>query len=141
MAYFIFNNNSLFKISSNDTDRSNLNIIEDDYIIKNVSDENFNDVKLHKKTATLVNDSVVITDMSNSFLNQKQLEHYFKNIISAIDSFLGSNENHPMFNDIETYKSTLEVFDTSSITYPYDKSWEEYCNDNSITFISPLQIP
>tara|TARA_R110000751_G_scaffold177176_1_gene283473 strand:+ start:921 stop:1346 length:426 start_codon:yes stop_codon:yes gene_type:complete len=141
MAYFIFNNNSIFKIAANDTDKSNFNIIESDYVIKTVSDLDFNDVRLNKKMATLVNDSVVLSDSELKFNEQTSLVDYINGMYPLINAFLSSNENHVSYNDIKTYKYTLETFDFSPITFPYDKSWEEYCSDNSITFFHSLQIP
>ena len=52
-----------------------------------------------------------------------------------------------MYNDLKTYKEFCENFNATDydgntiMTFPYNKSWEEYCNDNSITFFHTLQIP
>ena len=58
-----------------------------------------------------------------------------------------NNSSNAMYNDLKTYKEFCENFNATDydgntiMTFPYNKSWEEYCNDNSITFFHTLQIP
>ena len=130
MAYFIFNNNSLFRIAANDAHKNSLNINESDYVIKDVSDQDFNKVRLNKKTAKLVNDDIVLQDILVSSINEEELNQNIQLVSDEINRFSINNENNALHN-----------FDSSSVTYPFSKTWEEYCVDNSITFFHPLQIP
>ena len=61
--------------------------------------------------------------------------------VIAITHFLTNNESHPWHDAISEYKTALEAIDSSSITYPYKKTIEQYCEENSITYYHPLQIP
>jgi len=54
---------------------------------------------------------------------------------------LNNNNGNAMESQVQTYLNTLNSFDTSTITYPLESTWEKYCVDNSITFLHPLQIP
>lgn len=143
MAHLIFNNDGyLIKIAANDSDKSNLNITESVYDVRSVSDADFNNVRLHKKTAKVVDDAIVYEDLAWSFGTAEDLKTHFKNnVMWACDSFLATNPSHPMKNSVLSYKQYVNGFDTSLITFPFEKSWEEYCNENSITFYHPLQIP
>tara|TARA_R110000803_G_C11984169_1_gene321113 strand:+ start:661 stop:1086 length:426 start_codon:yes stop_codon:yes gene_type:complete len=141
MAYFIFNNNSLFRIAANDAHKNSLNINESDYVIKDVSDQDFNKVRLNKKTAKLVNDDIVLQDILVSSINEEELNQNIQLVSDEINRFSINNENNALYDDIKNYQNTLHNFDSSSVTYPFSKTWEEYCVDNSITFFHPLQIP
>ena len=116
MAYFIFNNNSLFRIAANDAHKNSLNINESDYVI-------------------------VLQDILVSSINEEELNQNIQLVSDEINRFSINNENNALYDDIKNYQNTLHNFDSSSVTYPFSKTWEEYCVDNSITFFHPLQIP
>jgi len=140
MAYFIFNNNDMYKIASSE-DKPYLNIEDRFYTIKTVSDSDFNNVRQNKKEAKLSGDTIVYQDENRHFETEENLKHYIGQVIFNIECFLQSNKDHAKYNNFETYRDFLQSFDTSSITYPLNKSWEEYCEDNSITYYNTLQIP
>ena len=75
------------------------------------------------------------------FDQQSVLDQYLQGIISDINNLAVANPSNAMLAQANSYKDTLEAFDTSTITYPLNSSWEKYCSDNSITFLHPLQIP
>ena len=143
MAYLIFNNdNHLIKIAANDSDRDSQNIVLSDHIVKSVSDSDFLKVRTDIATATYDGTNVTIVDQSNSFLNETQLKKQINNIINLASDFLKTNNNgNSLYNSINEYKLYLEDLDTSSFSFPYEKSIEQYCDENSITFYHPLQIP
>jgi len=143
MAYFIFHSDNLISIAANETDKNSLPIA-DVYTVKNVSDSDFLKVKKQIAGASLSGDNVVVTDYEsyNGFDDENQLQTHHENIISRINQFLNAeNEDKSLHSAITTYKTFLEGFDTSTITYPMTQTWEEYCEDNSIAYVSPLQIP
>jgi hypothetical protein len=144
MAYIIFNeNNELVKIASNASDRDSLHLVLSNLSVTEVSDIDF--LKIKKNMASVSYDglTVTVTDFNeaNSIETQSKLESYLKDIIKYISYYTNSNKNHLMYNEINSYKEYLENFDVNSLTFPLNKSWEEYCSDNSITFYHPLQIP
>ncbi len=142
MAYFIFHSDNLISIAANETDKNSLPI-PDVYTVKNVSDSDFLKVKKQIAGVSISGDNVVVTDYeSNGFNDEDGLQIYHKGILSRINEFLNAgNEDKSLHGAITTYKTLLEGFDTSTITYPMTQSWEEYCEDNSIAYVSPLQIP
>ena len=143
MAYFIFYSDNLISIAANENDKNSLPIAPV-YTVKDVSDSDFLKVKKLVAGASLSGDDVVVTDYpSKGFENESHLQSHHEMILAQIDYFLKGtgNENKSLYDAITTYKTVLEGFDTSTITYPMTQTWEEYCEDNSIAYVSPLQIP
>ena len=142
MAYFIFHSDNLISIAANENDKNSLPIAPV-YTVKDVSDSDFSKVKKQISGASISGDNVVVTDYeSNGFNDEDGLQIYHKGILSRINEFLNAgNEDKSLHGAITTYKTVLEGFDTSTLTYPMTQTWEEYCEDNSIAYVSPLQIP
>lgn len=139
MAKVILSNAGVYKISA-DSDISS-HPVNDVHTQMDLTNEDFNSVRLNQKDLS-VSDGVLNTaDMEYDFQNEEELKQYIDGVIKILDSFLINNSNNPMFNSLQTYRTFLNEFDISTITFPYNKSWEEYCNDNSITFFHTLQIP
>ena len=127
MAYLIFNTQGeLYRIASDDSEKNNLDI-NPDFFVKVATDEEFNKIRLETHSVSLDGENFIFIEDGNNLLVffRKKLEY---------------DPDHPRADDINSYISTLENFDTSTITFPLDKNWQEYCQENSITFISPLQI-
>ena len=147
MAYFIFHEDgSLHSIAATEADKNSLPITNH-YVVKEVTDSDFNKVKKQTAGASVSGDTVTVTDFEhiedpNIYNDENSLQNYHSNIISKIDQFINwGYEYKSLYGAITSYKTLLEGFDTSTITYPMTKTWEEYCEDNSITYVSPLQIP
>jgi len=146
MAYFIFakniDQNNLYRIAQNDTDKNGLIFNEKTDTVKTVSDVDFNKVRESKATVNLESDSVVISDVSLNIPNENALKSNINIIIGICDNFLQKyDSNNSMYSAVSNYKNVLESFDTSSVSFPINKSWETYCSENSITYLNPLQIP
>jgi len=142
MAYLIFNSdNNLIKIAANDSDRDSQNIVLSDHSVISVSDADFLKIKTNAAVATYDGTNVIITDISVTIETEEDLKITFKNIIKPITEFLENNQNNSFYVGLNNYKQYLENFNTSSITFPLEKSWEQYCSENSITCYHPLQIP
>ena len=143
MTYLIFNSdNNIVKIASNNSDRDSQNMVLSDHSVVSVSDADFLKVRTNVAIATYDGTDVTITDLSDNFIeSENDLKLIFKDIINIILNFSQNNQDNLLYNSLNNYKEYLENFDTSSLTFPVDKSWEHYCNENSITFYHPLQIP
>ena len=146
MAYLIFNSdNNLIKIAANDSDRDSQNIVLSDHSVISVSDADFLKIKTNAAVATYDGTNVTITEVDaiemENILNEEALKKHFNNVIYSLNSFLSVNTSSSLYTDLNNYKEYLETFDTSSVTFPLNKSWEAYCNENSLTFYHPLQIP
>lgn len=143
MAYLIFNSeNNLVKIAANDSDRDSQNLILSNHSVVTISDSDF--LKIRTGTAIVSYDgtNVNITNFDdNNIENENDLKSILKDITSCISSFLNENEDNSLYSSLNEYRNYLLNFDTSSLTFPLNKSWEQYCNENSITFYHPLQIP
>tara|TARA_R110000765_G_scaffold380124_1_gene471172 strand:- start:232 stop:663 length:432 start_codon:yes stop_codon:yes gene_type:complete len=143
MSYLIFNSdNNIVKIASNNSDRDSQNMVLSNHSVVSVSDADFLKVRTNVAIATYDGTDVTITDLSDNFIeSENDLKLIFKDIINIILNFSQNNQDNLLYNSLNNYKEYLENFDTSSLTFPVDKSWEHYCNENSITFYHPLQIP
>jgi|TARA_R100001460_G_scaffold35576_4_gene68413 hypothetical protein len=145
MAYLIFNktDSSLYKIAANETDKDNLNIIDDQWTIKDISDSDFTLVKNGEKLVELSGDTVTYTDVNMTYESADLLQEWINNIISLINDFKanGNNQSNPNYDSVVAYGQYLNDFDTSTITYPLDKSWEQYCADTGVTYFNSLQLP
>ena len=154
MAYIISTNNSIYKIAANDSDKNSLNCFLDDFNVITISDSDFNNLRLNIAMATIEGDSATVAlhnqpsgDEENpvefviGFENQSSLDSYLDIVKNTCKSFLDSNSGHSKYSEIENYYNYLSTLDTSTITYPTNCTWEEYCNNNSIPFLNTLQIP
>ena len=132
MAYLIFNEqNQLLKIAANDSERDSQNLILSDHSVVSISDSDFLKVRTGVAVVSYNGSNVTFTDISDSSIaDENTLKFIWK---KWFDLWID--------NSVKDYKSTLENFDTSSVTFPLNKTWEQYCNENSITFYHPLQIP
>ena len=146
MAFAITLNNGVHKIASNETEKNEINIFFPPAVAHKISDDEFNKIKKNTAVLNFVNNtiSVVDFDINQSFADADALKRYHATIKPLINDFLEpstGNDTKSLHNSIQSYSNTLESFDYSSITYPLDKSWEQYCEENSITYVHPLQIP
>ena len=148
MAYFIFNKNldnienTIYKIAENQSDFNNLNINQSDYKIIEDSAENFNLVKYGTKHALKYNgNNIILEDENNVFLVKEHLENYVTNLKNSINAYLKYNPNHPLFNRWNDYYNQLSSLNLDNITYPLNKSLEQYFNDLGQPSYNILQLP
>ena len=142
MSYIIFNNNNtLVKIAANDSDRDSQNIVLSDHTIQNVSDSDFLKIQTGVATATYDGTSVTLTDNVMPSLSETDFKEYLKVVIITALNFLEENKSNLLYTPINEYKNYLENFDSSSLSFPSEKTIEQYCNENSLPFYHPLQIP
>jgi hypothetical protein len=148
MSYFIFGKNlnnvngTIYKIAENQNDLNNLNITQSDYKIIEDSQSIFNLVKFGNKYPEKYEDSIIAyVNQTVSFNNKNKIQIYVNNFKQQIKQFTENNTNHPLFNLWNNYYIQLNNLNLDSITYPLDKSLEQYFNDLGQTSLNPLQIP
>jgi hypothetical protein len=148
MSYFIFlkelNNieGSFYKIAENLSDLNNLNINKSDYKIIEDTQDNFNAVKFGTKIPLKFNDDLItFLDINSLIKNKLTLEIQIKNKVEIIKQFLDNNSNHPLFNQWNNYLNQLNNLNLDSITYPLNKSLEQYFNDLGQPSFNILQLP
>ena len=148
MAYFIFTNNldnvsgTLYKIAENQSDLNNLNILPSIYKIIEDSQSNFNLVKVGSKIADKYNNNTIsYIDHVVFFKLKNDLYNYVSNYKQVIKQFTENNPNHPLFSLWSNYFTQLNNLNLDSITYPLNKSLEQYFNDLGQPSLNPLQLP
>jgi len=148
MSYFIFlkefNNmeGSLYNIAENLSDLNNLNINKLNYKIIEDTQDNFNAVKFGTKFPLKYNnDLITFVDITSLIKNKLTLEIQIKNKVEIIKQFLDNNSNHPLFNQWNNYLNQLNNLNLDSITYPLNKSLEQYFNDLGQPSFNILQLP
>lgn len=146
MAFAITLNNGVYKIASNETEKNDLNVFFPPAIAHSISDDQFNKIKKNTAGLSFVDNAITVVEYDDNqiFQDENSLKRYHENIKPLLKDFLEpstGNDTKSLHNSIQSYSNTLESFDYSSITYPLNKSWEQYCEENSITYVHPLQIP
>jgi hypothetical protein len=144
MAYIIRQGNILSKIAKDDTDKNEQNLSSEIYSSIDISDSDFLKLKKSRATVTIDGDNVTINDVaSTTFEDSNALTLEIDSIKYSLKQFLdiSSNSSKAIYSVAQTYYNTLDIFDVSTISFPLNKTWEEYCEENSITYIHPLQIP
>ena len=149
MAYFIFNKNlnnvsgTLYRIAENQSDLNNLNINVLDYFIKEVTENDFLNLKNGLKNCSGYdsNNNIILNDLINSYDNKKALQNEINNYKELIENFLNNNKNHSYFNKWNLYLNQLNSLNLDNIIYPTGKSLEKHFNDLGQTSLHPLQLP
>jgi hypothetical protein len=149
MAYLIINDgDNLYKIASNETEKNEINCTFPPYTTIDISDADFLKIKQNTADVTISNGSATVVDnsdlLSSSSLPEELVKPANENTIKLLESFLNedSNSSKSLYPICQTYHNYLKNLDYSSITFPITgKTWEQYCEDNSITYVNTLQIP
>jgi len=148
MSYFIFLKDldnidgTIYKIAENQSDLNNLNISQSVYKIIEDSQSNFDLVKYGNKLPIKYNNnSIVYVDQTISFLNKEELQNFIINLKKIIKQFLDNNSSHSLFTKWDNYYNQLASLNLDSITYPLNKSLEQYFNDLGQPSYNILQLP
>jgi hypothetical protein len=149
MAYFIFGKNlnnvtgTLYRIAENQSDLNNLNINVADYFIKEVTENDFLNVKNGLKNCNGYdsNNNIILEDQINLYKDKKTLQNEVNDYKQFIDDFLNNNKSHPYFNKWNLYLNQLNSLNLDTITYPLNKSLEQHFNDLGQTSLNILQLP
>jgi hypothetical protein len=165
MSFFIFLKNTdnvegvLFKIAENQFELDNLNIDKNSYTIIEDSQFNFDLVKYHNKSVIKYNnniityvdsqfvfeDQIIINSKTNeqivTYTAKQFLKDYIEKVKNQIKQFLNNNNHHVLFSKWDNYYNQLDSLNLDTITYPLNKSLEQYFKDENKPSLNPLQIP
>jgi len=146
MSYFIFLNSqtqdSLYRIAENQSDLNNLNIDKSNYTIIEDTQINFENVKYGlKNVIEYSGQNITYSNNASISLNKNDLINIIDAFKISIQQFLKNNINHPLYSRWNDYYNQLNSLNLNSITYPLNKSLEQYFKDLGQTSLSPLQLP
>ena len=147
MAYFIFDklenvDGSLYRIQENLSDLNNTNINQNDYKIIEDTQDNFNSVKLNTKSIIKYNNNIIsYENLSITFQNKVILKTHIDDLNNQIKQFIDNNPNHPLFSKWNNYYNQLNNLNLDNITYPLNKSLEQYFSDLGQPSLNSLQLP
>ena len=120
----------LLKIASNDNMFANHNGYNSNVVDSfEISDADFNAIVSGEKTPKS-HDGTNINwqdlDSSNiEWPDEKSLQSYLSNYVLIAENWMKKNNEHPLYNKLQTYLSWIKSLDTSSIT-PISGSFEKY---------------
>ena len=107
-----------------------------------ISEAEFNNLKNHtKRVSSHDGTNFVYEDMTTEFLDENDLKAYLVINSKAIAQIIEKYPDHPDMAIWTTYKNLIDNYDTSTITFPLNTSWEKYCEDNSIDYFHLLELP
>jgi len=148
MSYFIFLKdqdnveNTIYRIAENELDFDNLNLDKNSYKILEDSQLNFNLVKYGNKCPIKYkNNEIIYVNQIFIFKNKNELQFNIDNFKQQIKQFTNNNLNHLFFNRWNDYFNQLNNLDLNLITYPLNKSLEQYFNDLGQPSYNILQLP
>lgn len=148
MAFLVFLKNkeninyTLYKFFENQNDLNNSNINKDDYKIIEDLNINFNLLKFKKQIpVSYNNNSITYLDSNEIFTEKNILFNYINNTKEKINEFISSNPNHPALDIWKNYYNQLNNLNLDTITFPLNKSLEEYFNDLGLPSLNILQLP
>ena len=159
MAYFVFTGDlndaegTIYKIAENEYDLNNLNIIKSHYKIIEDSQSNFDAVKYGKKNIIKYNNNIITyKDTSIVFADdlkadviiksaKTKLENYIYNYKIYIKQFTDNNVNHILYSRWNNYFNQLNSLNLDNISYPLNKSLEQYFSDLGQPSYNILQLP
>ena len=148
MSYFIFLKNldnvegTLYRIAENQSDLNNLNIDQSVYKIIEDSQSNFDLVKYGNKLVNKYNNDIInFIDFSYSYRKKEGLQNNIEFCKNFIKPFLDNNLSHPLYTRWNNYYNQLNNLNLDNITYPLNKSLEQYFNDLGQPSYNILQLP
>jgi hypothetical protein len=156
MAYFVFvkDNKSLYKIFSDQTSLNNSHGFNESYIIKEVTDSIFNDVKLGIKEVSLDNEynlnfiNLLTTNNGVGVTKESNITENINNYLNIITDFLNQKDkiNHPEYSNWLNFKNTLLKYKNnkelySNLIYPLNMTFLQFLESKGETVFNTLQIP
>lgn len=148
--YFIFNKGfpnepgTLYRMAESDSALSNLNIGQDLYKVIVVSDDIFLNFRKLSYVNPIYDDNnnVTYTDISLNFnfSAQEYLEEEKKQMINTLDRWLPKNQNHPEYNQWNTFKTNISNIDASAKTYPLKKTIPQILDEAGLPYFHLAEI-
>jgi len=109
----------LIKIAANENDLNSLNIVIGDCTTNQPSDSDFENVRTNQSEAIMSGGVVSFTNLDQlAFEQQSVLDQYLQEVINDINNLAVADPSNAMLAQANSYKDTLEAFDTSTISYP-----------------------
>lgn len=133
--------NSLYRIAEDDNYLNNLNMNKINYKIINISNNDFNAIKLNNKTFIKYNGDEVFYENINNYFTKTTLASYIEQQKKVIKDFLDNNKSHINFDQWNSYYNQLSNLNLENISFPLEKSLEQYFIDNGQTSLNTLQLP
>ena len=147
MAYVIVdNNNEIYRIAENDAAKNDENCLWDIYSAVNITDAEFAKITINAAMVTVSDGSATVTDIveeqNGEGFSKEKLQEYHTDLKKVLKLFLDNNpSSKSLYSAAQNYWTYLDVLDYDNLSYPLNKCWEKYCEDNSIAYLHPLQIP
>jgi mRNA-degrading endonuclease YafQ of YafQ-DinJ toxin-antitoxin module len=148
MAYFIFTKNlenaegSLYRFAENKIDLDNLNIDVSCYTVIEDNQINFNEIKNgNRAVLNYSNNKINFTDSNTFFIQKKDLESIINKLKKQIKEFTDNNINHSLYSRWNSYHNQLNDLNLDNISYPLNKSLEQYFSDLGQPSYNILQLP
>lgn len=146
MKYLIFSKNldnmggTLCRVVPTQTIANNINY-NNDYKVIEVADDVADDIITGQKVNVKYSGNTYSTensDSTHSFTNEDDLTRYIQNTINYYNDLIKTDGVD--YSEWDSYITQLENFDTSSLTYPFQKTLEKHFKDNSLIYLHPLQL-
>jgi len=152
MAYYVFQKNSdniegtIYRVAENQSDYNKLNILPELYKVIEDTQTDFDSIKTELKFPIKYNGDIITfinIDPIPKIEDENFLKQYIFNFTSSIDHFLNSNSSHPLYQRLKDYLQQLNQLKniSNTLTYPINKSVQQYFKDNSQPYFNPLQLP
>jgi len=152
MAYYVFQKNSdniegtIYRVAENQSDYNKLNILPELYKVIEDTQTDFDSIKTELKFPIKYNGDIITfinIDPIPKIEDENFLKQYIFNFTSSIDHFLNSNSSHPLYQRWKDYLQQLNQLKniSNTLTYPINKSVQQYFKDNSQPYFNPLQLP
>lgn len=148
MAKFIFKKDSdnvvegVLSFIANDQSHidNNKNWDESEFDIIDVSDDDFNNIKLGAKGIVSKNGTnVTYFDITYNYDSEEKLNTEISKVTERIDNWLLGNSSKPFASTVTNYKNYINSIDVSSIT-PLNTSLEKYVSDQGQTVVNLYEL-
>jgi hypothetical protein len=148
MAYFFYNKSpdfNIYKIAENDADLSFLSVPENLYSKINVTQEDFDSIKLNTKTILPYNGSSVQLQSIGTQYTKDNLTWYINNFKTVIKYFLMAQPESGKYSQWSNYYNYLNSLNVNDIipagSQFLNSSLEQYIQSTGNPYYSILQIP
>jgi hypothetical protein len=106
----------------------------------NISQEDFNLLKEGTNNVTYNGTSLVFETLGIVWERKEDMDVTIKSMIEKIDRAYKNNENNAWGAELNAFKTLLNNIDTSSISFPYNGTFQTYLKSQGHSIISTLQI-
>lgn len=107
-----------------------------------ISNDDFIKLQTLEKQFSYDQNQVTLVDFSTPviFSSEQQLKDHIKMILDSLNQYLPKHISNSFGTELQAYKTLVENFDTSSLTYPTNVSFERHLLNLGHPIISTLQM-